>query len=109
MNDLTTLPSSVRYQLERAHEYAENGQMQAAERAVRDAMVALAHSSPDLCALLIAAYLGYAEITVDHIEKNVEETTTGKYLLGIRYAEVVTTVTKTKTTSRRLGLSGPRR
>lgn len=109
MNDLTTLPSSVRYQLERAHEYAENGQMQAAERTVRDAVVTLASTNPELCGLLIALHLGYTDLTLTHTDEQTETTRTSKYAFGIRYGEDVVTVTKSKTTTKRLGVSGPGR
>ncbi|MGV3615296.1 MAG: hypothetical protein ACO1SV_08175 [Fimbriimonas sp.] len=107
MNDLSTLPASVRYQLERAQNLVQQDRPQEAQSLFREAATTLARTNPELCGALMASSLGYTELTLSQTDQWSETTKTDKHLLGVRYGHNVKTVTNTKTTTRTISLSGP--
>lgn len=68
MNDLATLPLSVRQQLERASQVPARVQPDDPRTAVQAVLRELAGKQPELCALLLASQMGYHELSVSQSE-----------------------------------------
>jgi len=100
MSDLTTLPTSVRQFLMSAPDQPEADE---SEHAFRDVVVTLATTNPDLCVALIAAHLNQNPLGAAEAEEAQEKTSNAKYVLGIKYRDDVTTVTRTKRLKRQTG------
>ena len=58
MNDLSTLPASDRYQLERAQNLAQQDRPHEAQSLFKEAAATLARVNPELCGALLASSLG---------------------------------------------------
>lgn len=93
MNDLTTLPSSVRSYLMSAHDTVNETE---GEKALRQTVAILANTNPDLCVALVAAHLGQSAIAAACAEETTEKTSNAKYMLGIKYSDDVKTITRTR-------------
>jgi hypothetical protein len=109
MNELTTLPTSVRLHLERANTLASQSRGNEATAAFSSAAVTLARTNPELCGLLVAAALGFTELTVTQTDTHKETTRTAKRVMGVKYGEDVSTSTKSNTSTRKISFSDARR
>lgn len=105
MNEIVSVPLSVRHQLERARNLIDNGRSGEAENVLKEAGMALARTNPELAALLVATQLGYREITATVTETSSQTTHTDKRFLGWCYANEYNTITNSRTTTRRMQLS----
>lgn len=107
MNDLSTLPASVRYQLEQAQNLAEQNRPYEAQSALARAATTLAQQNPQLCGALIAATLGYTDLTLTETQIDSQTTRTDRHAFGVRYGHDVKTVTNTRTVQRSISLGHP--
>ena len=96
MNDLITLPASVRSRIEAATQLAEQQRPNEASAMLTAAGQALAFAQPELVALLLASQLGRDRIVATMTETNQYVNETRKTFLGIQYGcdRQVRTVTR---------------
>ncbi|MHB8637442.1 MAG: hypothetical protein ACYC96_13320 [Fimbriimonadaceae bacterium] len=111
MSEIISLPASVREQIEEARQLALQNQheeacevLTEAQETLREMGKTLAHSHPELCALLLARQLGHRQIIAVDAEIDTLTVTRHHELFGFRIGKEVTTTTNTKTRQRTLRL-----
>lgn len=100
MNELATLPASIRQRLEMAQSLADRGRTAEAHGAYSEVLAVLARSSPDLCAVLLATLMGKNGVTSTTVEERHFVQRIEHTFLGILIAEEWVPMT-TRTTSTR--------
>lgn len=104
MSELVTLPASLRQRLELAQSLATQNRPQEAAMVAHQAMAELARCQPDLCALLMAAEMGYHGISATTIEQRTTMERVTRTFLGFPIGEEWQPVTTTTMTTRTLRL-----
>lgn len=104
MNELASLPTSIRQRLEQAQAMLADNQQNTAQQATAQQLVAeavrtLASSNPELCALLIAGHMGFRGFAGSRTLTKVTTKEIPRKLWGFDFGHDVETTTETQTTS----------
>jgi hypothetical protein len=106
MDDLSTLPASVRREFEKNLELAKQNSADDGQAALLKVAEPLARTNPDIYAAVIALSLGYTELsftdTVDYPPMKSSEI----YALPVKDQELAQSQNRTRTTTRRISFSG---
>ncbi len=106
MKDLSTIPLSVRQQLERAEKQAQEilpmDTQAALQRGLQEAFAELAKQDPALCGLLFVSMLGKSSITSTETVIDKRTVSTAKKVLGVTYGVDETTTTDTRMRTRKI-------
>lgn len=105
MNELATLPASIRQRLELAQTLASQNRPQEAANVLSQVGAELARTHPELCALIAAAQMGYTRIDSIHSERTTGYERVEYKLFGFPIAEEWVPVTTTKTVMKSYRLS----
>ena len=82
MNELTTVPYSVRKQLDELRSIQAQGRTSEAASFARQIAVELARTSPELCVLVLTSIHGFTELSVCESETTMTEKVVPRKLFG---------------------------
>jgi hypothetical protein len=101
MTDINTVPRSILQRLEQVQSLASQQRMPEAGNALAQTLVEIARTQPELCAVMMAAQLGYREISFQQTVRTTNRSSTDKSIFGITYGQdnymTTTSTTTTKT------------
>ena len=104
MNDITTLPTSVRHRMEEAERLASSGRAAEAQQLAREAGRTLATTYPEACAVILAAEYGYRGLAATVTETTIKATRTDHVVLGVRVGGQRTRTEETRIVTKKLEL-----
>ncbi len=105
MNQLESLPTSIRERLELARTLQSNGDQRSADSVLQQAVVELARTQPEMCALLLSANLGYQGISATVVERTTVMIPRPITFCGFNVGEEWVALTTTKETTKHLRLT----
>ncbi len=105
MGDLATMPLSVRQQIERAGNLAQQNRPTEAKAAFEAAVTELAKHDPKMCGALFGLVLGHTTITATEVMTTQKVVRNAKKVLGITYSSDEVTTTDTSTVTRQIRFS----
>lgn len=104
MTDIVTVPKSILQRLEQVQSLASQNRMPEANQALGQALVEIARSQPELCALVLANQLGHRQLSLQQTVQQVDTYVTDRQIFGLTYGKDVKTVRSTTTTTRTMRL-----
>jgi len=104
MNELATVPTSLRQRLELAQRLFEDNHVEEGQQLLAQAHLELARMQPELCALIMAAQRGFRGIEATTVNEVTTMTRVQKTFFGLPLGEVWEPVTTTTVTKRTLKL-----
>lgn len=105
MKELITVPTSIRERLEQAQLLAKQDKYDEAEALLKQMGTELASTRPELHALLIAGYMGFAQTSAEEIETNTQFQKEEFKLLGVTIWEKWVPRTTTRKVNKTWNLS----